>query len=92
VHELSADGGTVVAARLFGVGTILRGCGKWLGRKELAEGIERGLEVSPAAEDIEGLGSGMRALGARRGVFVRFCASVVWGWVSVAMISFMLDL
>jgi hypothetical protein len=57
VHELGTDGGAVVAASLCGVGTVFevvrdRG-GKGLGREELAERIERCLEVTPAAKYVE---------------------------------------
>jgi hypothetical protein len=38
----------------LGVSAVWRGRGEGLGGEELAEGIERGLEVPPAAKDVEG--------------------------------------
>jgi len=53
VHELRADGAAVDLARCLGVSAVRRGRGKRLGRKELSERIERGLQISPAAEGVE---------------------------------------
>ncbi len=59
VHELGADGAAVIAAGLFGRGAVRGRRGEWLGREVLAERVERGLEVAPAAEDVEhGLAGG----------------------------------
>ena len=62
VHELGADGRGVDAARVLNVGVVLvwRGIGNGEGRggKELSEGVEGGLEVAPAAEEVEGSFSG----------------------------------
>lgn len=66
MHELRADGGAIIAAGFVGVRTGGRFGWKWLGRIELTERIERGLQVSPAAEEVEsgfaargGLGGGL---------------------------------
>ncbi len=53
VHELGTDGGGVDAASGFGVGTFGVGSGEGLGGEELAERVEGGLEVAPAAEYVE---------------------------------------
>ncbi len=72
MHELGADGGGVDAAGLLDVGRVFvgRGVGDGEGGRweELAEGVEGGLEVAPAAEEVEGgfaggvCGSGRHAL------------------------------
>ncbi len=57
VHELGANGGAVDAACGEGVGGVVVGkvgYGEGLGREELAEGVEGSLEITPAAEEIEG--------------------------------------
>jgi len=63
VHELGADRAAVIAAGFFGVCAVGGRRGKWLGREELAEGVERSLQIAPAAEDIEcgfaGVGGGV---------------------------------
>src|SRR5262249_18486776 len=53
VHELGADGAAVVAAGFLGVGAVGSGRREGLGREVLTERVERGLEVAPAAEDVE---------------------------------------
>ncbi len=58
VHELGTDASGVDAASLLGVGGIFVGCGlgdgEGSGGEELSEGVEGGLEVAPAAEEVEG--------------------------------------
>ncbi len=58
VHELGADGGSVDAASFLDVGGVFVGrrLGDGEGRRgeELAERVEGGLEVAPAAEEVEG--------------------------------------
>ncbi len=73
VHELGADGAAVVAARLLGGGAVRSRRGKGFGREVLAERVERGLQVAPAAEDVEdgfaggvGLGGGWLLFGGKR--------------------------
>ena len=62
VHELGADGAGVDAAGGLGVGGVFVGRGvgdgEGRGREELAEGVEGGLEVAPAAEEVEGCFAG----------------------------------
>jgi len=53
VHELEGDGAGVDGARLGCELAFGRGRGEWLGRQILAERVERGLQVTPAAEDVE---------------------------------------
>ena len=57
VHELGADGGGIDAAGFANVGGVFVGKvgdGKGSGGEELSEGVEGGLEVAPAAEEVEG--------------------------------------
>ncbi len=61
VHELGADGGGVDAASFLSIGGVFvgeAGDGEMGGREELAEGVEGGLEVAPAAEEVEGCFAG----------------------------------
>ena len=53
VHELQADAAAVNGAGGGGDCRVGGGSGEWLGREVLAERVERGLEVSPAAEYVE---------------------------------------
>ena len=76
VHELGADGGRVDATGFLGVGGGFVGCalnGERLRREELAERVERGLEVAPAAEEIKGGVARTRRHGIYRMAWV-------WGW------------
>jgi hypothetical protein len=78
VHELGSDGGGVDAAGFLGIGGVFVGevrDGEGLGREELAEGVEGGLEVAPAAEEIEGCLAG--CLGA---CFSRCRRHALIGW------------
>ena len=66
VHELDPDAAAVDGARCVGKRAFERGGGKRLRREVLVEGIECGLEVSPAAEDVEdrvALGFGLGGCG-----------------------------
>ena len=57
MHELGADGGGIDAAGFPDVGGVFVGRvgnGKGSGGEELAEGVKGGLEVAPAAEEVEG--------------------------------------
>ena len=73
VHELGGDGAAVVGAGLVGQLALGHGLGERLRRQVLAERIEGGLQVSPAAEDVE---DGVALGGIRRGRCYRVRAAV----------------
>jgi hypothetical protein len=77
VHELGGDGAAVVGAGLVGQLALGHGLGERLRRQVLAERIERGLQVSPAAEDVE---DGVALGGVCRGRgWGQLCAGGHWG-------------